>query len=747
MTHADFRTIELQAAAYAAERDARLVHEGERRRTQGIVHTPPELARAVVRFSDALLRDRLQLSRGICEPSLLLLDPACGPGAFLAAAFALAQARSAAAQPVGAVQAIGFDVDPAALAWAERLREHPQASALELSRADVLASEAIEPRVRAHAGPLLIVGNPPWTSARAHPSQIDQARLAGFRLDASGARLPERKLGVLSDAYVRFFALCAQLARGCDAGALVGLVTNASFLDGPVHRGMRARLLEWFDEVYVLDLGGSALLGRQRSVRDDNVFGVRPSVAVTWLCRYPIARRRPGVARALYARRLGSKADKLNWLAEIGSAAEDQAVRSGVNRGVDAKGIGAACAEAGATAHVLPWGGAARPAASHTLAELGMVEHACEAPAHSFTPRPRRDARYSSFLPLPDWLPFHREGVQSNRDAVVVDDTPDRLLSRLRAFVRGETWPELEPAYRWLPHYDPQRARRALAEALERDPDGARGIVLQRLSYRPLHERVFCPIPPLCHRPRPLLAAALSHGGLVLISARKDRGDLPWAHAGVAACVVDNCFLSTRSSCRARAFPAYTPDGSPNLAPKLMDLLGAAGCASASVKQVQLFLLSVLSASGYRRCWDQELHHDYPRVPLPPDLASFQRLVGLGEQLAHLYTVPSVQSEATRDVAPASLFKDIELDLHAGEVRLQGEVVGVGEPGPHGALALRVGHHRPLAAYISQRASQRLDAQGLAEVIARLARLSALVEVTAELDRVMSEVFGRFDRT
>jgi predicted helicase len=125
---------------------------------------------------------------------------------------------------------------------------------------------------------------------------------------------------VLADSYVRFFALCAELARERQNGAVVALVTNASFLDGLVHRGMRARLASWFDEVQVLDLGGSALVGRSRERRDDNVFGVRPSVAVTWLCRYPRTARStlsPGTAHCSYARQFGSRNDKLAWLSAV----------------------------------------------------------------------------------------------------------------------------------------------------------------------------------------------------------------------------------------------------------------------------------------------------------------------------------------------------------------------------------------------------------------------------------------------
>jgi len=677
-----FRPIELLAAELAAERDAALADATEQRRAAGIVHTPASLARAVVRVGDELVREQLGLEQGLCDPSLLLIDPACGPGAFLAAALALAEERGAAH-----VNAVGYDIDPAALAWAARLREHGQQ--VELVHADVLKSDLLIERVRQHQGPLAVIGNPPWATVRAQPSALDQARIEPFRSDTDGVRLVERKLGVLSDAYVRFFALCAELARAADGGALVALVTNASFLDGPVHRGMRARLLEWFDQIAVLDLGGSALLGRQRTQRDDNVFGVRPNVAITWLCRHP-RQRRSALGRARYTRSFGSRADKLDQL--------DRA----------------------------------------TLATLDLTDNDCEAPAFSFVPRPRSDAGYAQYISLSEWLPFHREGVQSNRDAVVVDENPERLRARLQAFCRGERLPELAQAYRPLSHYDPDKARAALRAALDAGQE-----VVQRIAYRPWDERVFCNIAPLCHRPRPLLAAALQHGSFALLSVRKDRGDMPWRHVSAAASTVDNCYLSARSSCRTRAFPSYTPDGAENLGMQARELLAAVGCGSCTARDVQHYLLAVLSARSYQACWDSELHHDYPRVPPPPNADSFHRLVALGVELARLHVSPCETTEREPVPEPQMRFKQLQLDSESGELRLSGQLL---MSLPREAIELRIGQVQPLAAYLAQRARRTLDREGLQAVYGRAERLRQLAKLLGELDTAVVDCFGQFRR-
>src|SRR5690606_15742527 len=84
----------------------------------------------------------------------------------------------------------------------------------------------------------VVLGNPPWASRSANRGAREvEALLEDFRRDGTGARLVERKLGVLSDDYVRFFRWSAEVVRRAPGGGIVALVTNGSFLDGPVHRG------------------------------------------------------------------------------------------------------------------------------------------------------------------------------------------------------------------------------------------------------------------------------------------------------------------------------------------------------------------------------------------------------------------------------------------------------------------------------------------------------------------------------
>ncbi|HEY2733881.1 MAG TPA: type ISP restriction/modification enzyme, partial [Polyangiales bacterium] len=556
------REVERATWQAALQRDRSV--KPDARRARGIVHTPPEIARGVVALVDRLVIDQFGFARGLCDERVHVIDPACGPGAFLAAALAQAEQRGADQR----LRLSGFDIDQETLDRAHALASHPCTGSLTLERADMLDGEALWSLAENSDRVLALIGNPPWTIARSQPSAAAQRLLEDFRRDERGARLVERKLGVIADAYVRFFRVCAEAARRARAGAVIGLVTNGSFLDGPIHRGMRAALLRWFDSVQVLDLGGSALLGRAPG-RDDNVFGVRPSVAITWLCRRPGSPKTP----LRYARMVGDKLDKLARVA---------------------------AADGGG---------------------LMFRSLSPEAPFFRFVPTRRARPEYARYVALDEALPFQREGVQSNRDAIVIDRDRDRLLARLRAFMAadGGGGPELERALASLAHYDPKLARRRLAEAFEADPEGVN--VTRPIAYRPLDDRYYCPIAPLCHRPRRELQRACEQSTLVLASVRKDRGSLRWSHVAASSLILDNCFLSARSSCRARAFPNRGPDGADNLAPALADTISNLVGRAIDAVGFQHYALAILSAVSYRARFDDELRQEYPRIPLPPSAA------------------------------------------------------------------------------------------------------------------------------
>ena len=367
-------------------------------RARGVVPTPSVLARRAVARVDALLRTELGVTAGLASERVVIVDPAVGTGVWLAAVLELTRARGAAGQ------LLGFDSDPQALSVAAGLLEPEakrQGASLTLRCANTLELAAPFPDL---ASVRVILGNPPWAArSLARGGPLSDAWLTEFHRDHTGAPLGERRLGVLSDDYVRFFRWALEHARTAPQGALVCFATNASFLDGPVHRGMRAALLRGFDQLELLDLGGNSLLSRAAErERDDNVFGVRVGAALTWALRKPAHLRSD------------ERASPVRFAALRGSLAQKLSVLSG--------------------------------------ASPRLVEHTPRGPWFRFRPE-GKGAQPAPGFSIADALPFQREGIQTNRDAVATAGSHAELAQRVRDLIAGRL---VLPTLR---HFDPARAR------------------------------------------------------------------------------------------------------------------------------------------------------------------------------------------------------------------------------------------------------------------------------------------------
>ncbi len=552
----------LERAALEAAHTRARTGDKQRLRQLGVVHTPLALVHFALTRIEQTLRADLGLAAGLGSPELQVLDPALGTGIWLSALLARVSGP-------GPHALLGFDADAEALAQARALLE-PAAQARGLSL-DLAQRNTLELADPWHAGDhvRVVLGNPPWGArSLSRGLALNDAWLREFHRDHRGEPLGERRTGVLSDDYVRFFRWGLEQARAAPRGAVLCFVTNASYLDGPVHRGMRAALCASFDRIELFDLGGGSLRSRD-GAPDAALFPVRVPAALALCVRRG---RAAGGASVSYTRLTGSAEQKLAQLAEGG---------------------GRACVCSPAP----PW--------------------------FRFVPAAQETRRVPDGLRLDAAFPFQREGVQTNRDALVSDPDRAALRARLERIARAElTLPEAR-------HFDAERARRALAQALEREPEALIG----ELAYRPLEARFYCTLAPLCHRPRPELARALRASELCLYSVRKEPGARAWNMFALGTALADSSYLSVRSACRTRVFPSHDPDGAPNLSAPLLAGFGARLARPPSAREVLLYVAGVLASASYRREHAEELKLDYPRVPWPRDEAQFLALAGAGALL------------------------------------------------------------------------------------------------------------------
>ena len=243
----------------------------------------------------------------------------------------------------------------------------------------------------------VIIGNPPYNVGQINENDNNKNR----RYDVIEQRIRETYAkdskatlkNQLYDAYVKFFRWAVDRLEGRDG--IVCYVTNNSFVDAYAFDGFRKHLLQDFDRVYHLDLGGN-IRKNQSGGSIGNVFDIRVGVGITLAIRS--AKRKD--SELFYHRVPDSwpKEEKLDFLSEN-----------------DLKTI--------------KWG-QLRPNRKHT-----WLVSDTEAEFESHIPIGSKEAKRAKTEQVETIFKTYSNGVKTNRDAWVYDYKYDSLVKRMRQFV------------------------------------------------------------------------------------------------------------------------------------------------------------------------------------------------------------------------------------------------------------------------------------------------------------------------
>ena len=298
------------------------------RKDRGVYYTPVEVVRAQVKLAGELLQKRFKKQLGFADDEVVVLDPAVGTGTYPLAV--LDHAANAVQQRLGPGAVAGklrsladrlhaFEIlvgpySVAHLRLSQRLRDAGIAHAsprvyltdtLESPnqmpdfRASLLQARLTEERKRALAVKkdlrvFVCLGNPPYDREEREMQDQNGQRKGGWVRYGDGGKgaapsiledflapVKEAGQGVhlknLYNDYVYFWrwALWKVFDSTEDAG-IVSFITASSYLRGPGFAGMRRKMREVFDELWIIDLEGDNLGAR----KTENVFAIRTPVAI-----------------------------------------------------------------------------------------------------------------------------------------------------------------------------------------------------------------------------------------------------------------------------------------------------------------------------------------------------------------------------------------------------------------------------------------------------------------------------------
>jgi hypothetical protein len=246
------------------------------------------VVRAQVRLIDWVLRDRLGCPAGLGDPRIAIVDPAVGGGAY----------------PTAIIQHVGA-ADEAMRGRMHLFEAMPGAAALARARGlPVQECDALSVDLNLDAPIVVCLGNPPYLRRPARPA-AQVALLDGFTDSGTGIHRKN-----LYNDYVYFWGWVLRgVLEKRDGAAIISLVTAASYTRGPAFGGLRRRLRQLLDDLWLIDLEGD-----QRAARpSDNVFPIRTPIAIALGVRYgQTSLSRP--ADVHYARLVGTGQQKLAHL-------------------------------------------------------------------------------------------------------------------------------------------------------------------------------------------------------------------------------------------------------------------------------------------------------------------------------------------------------------------------------------------------------------------------------------------------
>lgn len=621
----------------------------ELRRQLGVWYTPLEVVEYMVARVDLALKTELGIPDGLADPSVYVLDPCCGTGAYLVAVlrhiYASLQARDGDALAAQAVQqamrerVFGFEILPAPFVVAHlqigMLLNTLHAPLNPGQRAGVYLTNALtgweptrEPKtmlmfpelqkerdaadtVKRSRPILVILGNPPYSGFAGVAIEEERTLSEAYRT-TQNPNLPRPQGQGLNDLYVRFYRMAErQIAENTKRG-IVCFISNYSWLDGLSHPGMRERYLEAFDIVTIDNLNGDKYKTGKTTPDgkpDPSIFstefnreGIQVGTAIATLVRKP--------------QHEGAKTVQFRHLWGTGKRAQLQAE--------------AADTSTGSYQEVTPSREIGLPFLPHTV---GLD--------------------YFVWAKLPELFPISFPGVKTSRDDVVIDVDKERLEARMKQYfdpnISHDEMRRIAPGFMTdSARYNAQAVRDTLRQ---------RGYLpenIVRYSYRPFDVRwlYWEPETKLLDEKRSEYFPHVQPGN-IWIEARQ-RQPMELFDRGIFTRVLGDNLGNGLSS----FFPLYlyatrqaqlglfeTEQVSlggrkPNLSDKAQDYLAGFGLSPEDGAELLFYhTLAVLHSPAYRVENAGALRQDWPRVPLPKTVEALEASAALGRQIAVLLDV------------------------------------------------------------------------------------------------------------
>ncbi|MGD1713445.1 type ISP restriction/modification enzyme [Dapis sp. BLCC M172] len=425
----------------------------------------------------------------------------------------------------------------------------------------------------------------------------------------------EKNIQPLDDDYIKFIRFAHHQIEKTGHG-VIGLITNHSYINGLIHRGMREELMKYFDSLYIMDLHGNSLLKETTpdGEVDENVFDIQQGVAILIAVR---EKSEPDAFSVVYKKR-----DRVKLPADV--------------------------------FYFDLWGkreGKYQFLEDVNFQDVDWIKLKPSQPNFFFSPKNfDLSEEYNEGWSVIDIFPVNSTGFTTHRDNFVIDFDRDKLLKRIQDF-RDLSITDEQLSNRYdlkdTPNWKISAQRKLLANNLNWQTD------LTTCLYRPFDKRFYYNNQYLVDRPRDEVMVNLQSENLALILCRQQK-EVGFRHCLVTENIGDGNCISIHSRERSYYFPLYiypdTESGQTNLFVEKKANLSSKFLTAIQEKlgyiptpeNIFYYAYAIFHSPTYRERYAEFLQIDFPRLPLTSNNQLFQELTTKGEALVNLHLLKNL---------------------------------------------------------------------------------------------------------
>jgi len=618
-------------------------YDPKTREKRGVYYTPEPVVSYIVRSIHQILKDEFDKPDGLANNGVTVLDPAAGTLTFMAEAAKCAVEEFVTKHGEGAkenfikeqilenyyafelmmapyavghlkisflLEELGYRLkeDDRFQLYLTNTLEMEELAQTELPGMASLSEEShLAGAVKKEKPILVILGNPPYSVSSTNKSDFIEKEMELYKEDVRS----EKNIQPLSDDYIKFIRFAHWKIDQAGEG-VIGMISNNSYLSGLIHRGMRAKLLESFNKIFILNLHGSSRIGEKSpdGGKDENVFNIMQGVAII-ICIKNLEKK--AKKEIYYADCWGTRLVKHNYLNK------------------------------------------------NSLETTNWQKLVTKSPFYPLIPQDfSKQKVYNKYISIREAFNSFTSGVKTHRDNLVVGFTINEIKQKLLTFTSNlpdsavREGLQLKETKDWI-----------LGDARKKLKEMNWEKYIRKYNYRPYDIRYICYVSDLIDRDRWNIMQNFLKDNIGLILMRK-----PIPNDLTQVLVSENLLDLNFYAYQTYIFPLYIydeegsnkkePKGSTlmlfeskegygkkksNLNPYFVEQLNKTFKKTPVPEDIFNYIYAVLYSNTYRNQYAEFLRIDFPRIPFTKNYQLFKKMDAFGKELIDLHLMQSSKIE------------------------------------------------------------------------------------------------------